>query len=365
MDFKFDLMDDNEKNIVSHNEEDISFLTNKIQNILDIVFDGNSSKCKIHTFSNRISFSCPYCGDTLKNKYKYRGNVFFENWKYKCFNCGTHKKLQDFILDFKSKTDISNTDYWKLISFKSKNYASINEFFEIENYKDFFIVEYQKWSDKNNLISVLDHPEALKYLQDRLIPEEFLKKLKFNKQKNCIIIPNTIKYNDIEYLIAYSDKPLKIFKNTSKYILHNFSSIFKYDEKFDMSNYQNFDYISNMYRFFDLNLNNKIIICEGYFDSLFLKNSCALSGANKKVPFEGEFYYLFDNDNTGNNLSIKYLKESQYVFKWKQFINDFKLPSKIKDINECVIKLKEKNINFMDIDIYSYFTNQKIDLYWI
>ena len=54
---------------------------------------------------NAWRFSCCYCGDSLKNSRKTRGNIYFKNHNYmfKCFNCGISKSIQDFIKDIDPK----------------------------------------------------------------------------------------------------------------------------------------------------------------------------------------------------------------------------------------------------------------------
>lgn len=53
---------------------------------------------------NAWRFSCVYCGDSLKDPKKTRGNIYFKNYKllYKCFNCGISKSIQEFIQDMDS-----------------------------------------------------------------------------------------------------------------------------------------------------------------------------------------------------------------------------------------------------------------------
>lgn len=59
-------------------------------------------------------FSCNYCGDSLKNPKKTRGNIYMNNYKfrYKCFNCGVSKSISEFIKDLDpnlhSKYEIEN-----------------------------------------------------------------------------------------------------------------------------------------------------------------------------------------------------------------------------------------------------------------
>ena len=65
--------------------------------------------------------------------------------------------------------------------------------------------------------------------------------------------------------------------------------------------------------------------------------------------------YLLDNDVAGKNKSLKLLKTGCYVFNWKLFIKDNKLPASIKDINDSYMYLKRDELFSID-ELQKYFT---------
>lgn len=344
----------------------VEVLDDMLKTILDRIFDGDVIKSKVTKFSNRLTFSCPYCGDTHQKRFKYRGNIFFDNWKYKCFNCGILKTVGNFLQDFKDVANLSQSDIWKISSCQAIDYnpSRNTSFFDVDTFSAFFKLEYSEWVKDMDLDDIEVGSEIYSYLRGRKIPKMFIRDIKYNAIKDALVIPNLVKFGDKDYIISYSDRPF--VDRGSKYIIHNFKSLIEFDESWDDNEYENFNYIANMYRFFNLNFSKRIIICEGYFDSLFLPNACSLSGANKMIPFDGEFHFLFDNDKTGLVNSIKYLKDNRgFVFKWKSFLEDYDLKSDIKDINDSVIELYKNGIDYRTVDFYKYFTNDKLDLLWL
>ena len=65
-----------------------------LQPILDHRFPSDNAKRAIRPHTDRITFSCPYCGDSMQSSWKQRGNLILtgkHKHHYKCFNCGTYK----------------------------------------------------------------------------------------------------------------------------------------------------------------------------------------------------------------------------------------------------------------------------------
>ena len=78
-------------------------------------------------------------------------------------------------------------------------------------------------------------------------------------------------------------------------------------------------------------------------------------------------YFLIDNDSTPDTQKkkIELLISGEYVFCWKWFINDFKLPKREKwDINDVCIYLNKSEYCFDELQ--KYFTNSIYDkIYFI
>ena len=107
-------------------------------------------------------------------------------------------------------------------------------------------------------------------------------------------------------------------------------------------------------------MSSMITIMEGPIDSLGIPNSIALQGASKSLNgfFDNmeNVRFLFDNDKTGKEMSIKKLKEHKQIFLWSSYLKMKNIKEKIKDIND----LQKKD--YIDINlIEKCFSNDEFD----
>ena len=70
---------------------DMNYIESKIQNILNREFKDIPQKRVIKRFPtnsnpDRLNFACPICGDSERTLSKKRGNLYFKNMQYICFN---------------------------------------------------------------------------------------------------------------------------------------------------------------------------------------------------------------------------------------------------------------------------------------
>ena len=83
-------------------------VTNAVQQILLESFNAGG-KTQIRDMRGRLTFACPYCGDSSKDEHKKRGNLFWDSLKYHCYNdgCKKHRSLDFFLKDFGFKDSLS------------------------------------------------------------------------------------------------------------------------------------------------------------------------------------------------------------------------------------------------------------------
>ena len=85
-----------------------------LQPILDQRFVGEYQKTKIQPHIDRITFACPYCGDSMKLSHAKRGNFIlsgkFKGY-FKCHNCGEFKQITNFFKDFKTELKLDAINY--------------------------------------------------------------------------------------------------------------------------------------------------------------------------------------------------------------------------------------------------------------
>lgn len=235
-------------------------------------------------------------------------------------------------------------------------------------YKEYILNLYKGSSLKNNENSLpiiekekYNEKEDVKYFMPILKGEGKL----FEDAKNiCIsrMIPKDIwKYWCVATGGTFKNRLIIPYFNGKK--IYNWQARAIYD-------YQPIKYISrkgddlnNIYNFYGVDKSKPVVVLEGVIDSLFVKNSIAISGAKKnkndlieQIPYK---YFMMDGgiDKGGKETSLKLLQRGEYVFSWKSFCLDFNISLKQKlDVNNVVLFLnKPEGFNFKELE--KYFTN--------
>lgn len=339
---------------VSNTELDINFVKNKLLIILKKRFS-EYHKHDILTYDNRLAISCPYCGDSSDNINKKRGNLYYDTLEYHCYNCNYHtnitKLFSDFLDDF-NKSDILYVNSFKKITY-SKTTHNLLDFDMINNIGiDKNLLELEM---KFNL-----NKKALKYLKDRHQNDFDL--YSYDKKDDSIIIYNINKSNN--KVIGYVKRLLN--NSNYKYISYDINKIYKILNLTENDDINKINKISLIFNILNVDLYKKITIFEGPFDANLFNNSIAISGVNKSFPFDGDnLRYFFDNDKPGMLQSMKLLKDGKYVFLWKKFLHDLKIDHvSLKDITDIFKYIKNNNLK-VSIDFEKYFSNEKLDLYYL
>ena len=126
----------------------------------------------------------------------------------------------------------------------------------------------------------------------------------------------------------------------------------------------NLDRLSGIFNIMNINISLPLTIMEGPIDSLAIPNSIALQGASKQL--EGFFdnienvRYLYDNDKTGKDMSLKRLKEHKTVFLWEQYLQEMHTKEKVKDLND----LQKKDLFSLE-KAEGCFSNDEFDAMYI
>lgn len=336
----------------------INIIIDKVQSILNKRFDDrNKHHIKIHT--NRINFACPYCGDSMKNSNKKRGNIILEGKHsgfYKCFNCSVFKTVTSFFSDYKVSLDLDIIDY--ISNHLGDLRSSFSEKYDISLLLDIELIEKyaidrQELIKKFMLVEIIDSP-VRSWLRSRLQFQE--EKFLYNPAKNYLLILNLTPSGKI---LGFQKRGFNLKSYEPKYLTYKLSKI---SEGFKMGKIpEEFDSISVLFNITLLNFNMPITLFEGGMDSFLFKNSIALSGVNKIFPIDIPIRYWFDKDLTGVNQAIKKLENKQPVFLWERFIRDYNIPySKKLDLNDILIYFKKNNIKTPLFE--NYFSDDPLDL---
>jgi len=281
--------------------------------------------------------SCPYCGDSQKNKTKARGYIFQKgnDLIYKCHNCGVGANVGNFV----KHLDGSLHREYVLEKFKSgesNNSYSANTILNIQPPK-FDRVEKAKVFEHAEWLSRLPSEHyCLEYAVKRKIPEKFYDKLLFTQHYSQFVttlIPNHGKqilddarlvipyYNEYNELIAVSGRALETSDKTLRYVT------IRTNESEDKL----------VYGMDRVDLNEPVRIVEGPIDSLFLKNCLASGDANLALTAKNisakEKILIFDREPRNKEI-VKMMQDAiklEYnVVIWPDNIQG-------KDINEMIM----------------------------
>jgi transcription elongation factor Elf1 len=287
--------------------------------------------------TNLFNASCPYCGDSQKNKTKARLYIFEKKGGLfvKCHNCGVSTNAGNLI----KQVDGALYKEYVLERYKSgetNNARSANTTLNITPPR-FDKIAKQKVFEHGEWLSNLPSGHfCLEYATKRQIPLKFYDKLLFTPHYNQFVttlIPNHGKqilddarlvipfYDEYNDLIAVSGRALETSDKTLRYVTIRTKES---DDKL----------IYGMNR---VNLSQTVKIVEGPIDSLFLKNCVASGDANLSLAaknIDAEKKVLIFDREPRNKEIVKMMQDAiklgHNVVIW---------PSTIvgKDINEMVM----------------------------
>ena len=365
-------------------------IKNKIQEILNKKFANDSYiKRKIDVYHDRLNFSCVCCGDSLSDIRKKRGNLYLDTLVYHCYNCGEHMGINTLLHRFGE--ELSNEDKIAVheIQQNAKKFekrVSSSQSSMSMTLLDKLAIPKVILFKQLGIISPYKDATASNYLKSRMINIKDWKYFAYNPLTKELYILNTSPSDRvIGFQIRQLDPKSHKQRYTSSRLTKIYSDVFnkdingiverlllkeslgqKYiDEEDGVENIvANLDRLSGIFNIMNVNLSQPLTIMEGPIDSLAIANSIALQSAAKHL--DGFFdevenvRYLFDNDKTGKEMSLKKMKNHKTVFLWGQYLDMIKSKTNIKDIND----LQKQNLFNIDI-IEKCFSNDEFDAMYI
>ena len=333
-------------------------LLHLLKPILEARFPGNIGKQQIRPYRDRISFACPYCGDSMKSNHKKRGSFIlegkFKNF-YKCHNCEEFKRIDKFFEDFKINLDLSVINYIAQGIENFGNYTNAKydmSLFVDMDMIDKYAIDRQEFLQCFGLSEVKESP-VWSWLKNRLQYDD--SKFMYNAKYNYILILNLTPSGRI--LGAQK----RFFRGENKYLTYKIGKLYEAMKKDPSIIPDEIDTISQLFNICLLDYSKPITLFEGPFDAFLFRNSCANAGANKSFPIEIPLRFFYDDDKTGIRKSIEKINEGDEVFLWSKLKADLELPYRKKwDLNDLLIYLHEKGLkapNFND-----YFSDDELDI---
>jgi len=295
------------------------------------------------------NFSCPLCNEG-KSPQKRRGwillaGVKYDHNTYMCHNCLPEgMSVRKFISlvdpslfnkykDFEKKKYIEDIKSGKIHN--KKKYININPDNELKEKPKYIFPLNSK------TFIPLDDPkaiDALEYCKKRKIPDSIIKTLYY--------VPNK-KYSFGEMLIfplRYDQENMYGFQGRSinKKRFHTFMPNTSY----------------KVYNLFDVDKTSIVYVFESIIDSFVVSNSIAMLGADLSKPVLNllpKRVFVFDNDRTGEEKTLKYIQKGEKCFIWPQGI-------KAKDFGELIEKNIDRSVlrKLIKDNIYSGFKGETL-----
>lgn len=331
-----------------------------VQPILDQRFPESFQKRKVISHHDRISFACPYCGDSMKLAHAKRGNFILKGKHrnyFKCHNCGMFKRIDSFFKDFhvELKLDAVNYVMDNLGDFKTLDNSKydMSIFMDMENL-DKFAIDRQELINRFGLVEVKGTP-VWSWLNNRLQYDE--SKFLYSPNKNYLLILNLTKTGKI--LGAQK----RLFKGVNRFETYKLTKLYSELDKELICDDEEINYLDTISMIFNICLINfakPVTLFEGPMDAFLFKNSIANTGANKEIPIDIPLRYFYDSDETGRKKSFQHLNTNEEVFLWEKLKYDINFPYRKKwDLNDILIYLKTNNINVPLFD--NYFSSDPLD----
>jgi hypothetical protein len=367
-------------------ELDKDYIKNKIQKILNNTHN-NPNKREIKEFHDRLNFACPICGDSNKVSTKKRGNLYFKNLMFKCFNNGCHMSFIKLCKEF--NVDIDIEDRLNLY-----NYIDNNTYYTPEN-DDFVLSSLNRLIEIDKLVDFYNtHPEFkilnIKPIQKNSVVHQYLL-LNRNITQYDNLYQAEFKHSDkwIEPVVLILNKHkslilgmqirnLKEDKNKRFYKIYDFGMIYNDmfpNEQLDEFELLNYNKLSHFFNILNVDFSKPVTIFEGYFDSYFFPNSIGVIGTNTDLTFllkddSLDIRFFYDNDKAGYNEAIKQLNNGYKVFLWRllfknilknkpdKYSAQFRL-LKIKDLNKLAVETKKSPYQLLSLE--DYFSKDEFD----
>lgn len=357
--------------IKSVNEESLwTKIIEALRLVLASEFTSEIKRTPVH-HKDRVSFACVYCGDSLKDPRKKRGNLFVSTMQYHCFNgdCNAHMSIYDFLKERNMLSTFSVEEQFHMKEIGTKRALDIKKLKSSLGLETFFSddilnlsIDRSVFMEKMNLQEIKGS-RIEKYLLDRLQRDFF--KFGWDARRNLLYLFNLD--SSRSRIIGCQ---VKTFKKKTPYLTWKLSKIHEQLGLFKEENRESLerlDFLSPIFGILQVDLNKPMTIFEGPLDSFLFPNSVGICSAKNSLPFDVEgSRYFYDNDDTGREWSLRRIQEGKSVFLWRKFLEENELSSflhKIKDLNDLLIFLKtekRKCKRFVD-----YFSDDKYDAIWI
>jgi len=345
-------------------------ISSKVSSILGQNFNGE--KAQLRVFRDRLNFACPYCGDSHENQHKKRGNLYFNNLFFHCFNCSKHVNLVSFFKDHNQSVNSTDDlsfylDYIRenQVIKVTKDYLEVNVFSHLREYS----ISLKEVKQKLRLVNASENLKLEKYLKARFM-HRHLDQFMYDAYRDQLYIFNLTP--DRKSTVGWQIRNFK--ESRTKYISYNIEKInhLVLEKSINLSEDEiaKMNTMSLYFGIFQTDFTRPVSIFEGVIDSLLISNSIAITGADKPTEMFDDIStvrYFFDNDVKGRRIMESKLKRRKKVFMWNKILRDYKIQPRlaelksVKDLSDLVEYCwKTKNDAIKNLD--RYYTENPLDI---
>lgn len=369
----------------------IEEITAFVETVLRKRFHDVLEKQKIDGSSDRkLNFACPICGDSQKKVSKKRGNLYLDTKHYKCFNdgCMAYMSLSEFVAKMSREHGIMLPSFVLEDGFKAtptpkKTENRLIRFLTSDTSQLVTISEVINRFSLKRLDMVPDTSIAYQYIKSRYLHliKDYGDFLYTDSQDNKVFIFNFDKKSG--KLLGFAMRTLNE-SISQKYIIRSYTDLTQIFSQLGISKQlvDDANFLNNYFNILNIDFSKPIRITEGQFDSMFIDNAIATSGATKARSIFAELgaksatQVIFDRDKAGKTQMMNFIKQGYSVFLWNKAIGDLKKKystkddllnlTKVKDINDLFKFLQTRDTNHsiekFNVWINGYFSESIFDL---
>ena len=371
-------------------ELDKGYVKSKIQEVLNHAHS-ESRKQDIREYPERLNFACPICGDSEKVVSKKRGNLYYKNMMYICFNedgCSRSflKLLKTFNIpiDLDKKVDIYNYIDTNATYRRDDNFVvqRLDKLMDINEIAEFFNshseTEFDDFGPIKKNSRVFQNLKYERFISDFTNLYEAKYRISSKWIEPVIIILNKSgdKVLGMQVRNLKSEKKKRLFKTYNFEKLYN---ILHKDDPLDEIEALSYNKFSNFYNILNVDWEKPVTVFEGYLDSIFYPNSIGAIGINSTEDMnfllenddDLKIQFFYDQDNIGVRKASQKLDKGYNVFLWQKLVEKLIANKKdkykakryalqIKDLNFLAQEMKSFN-PYDKLKLVEYFSNDEFD----
>lgn len=319
-------------------------------------------KREIRQYHNRLTFSCPVCGDSADRR-KRRGNMWLDTMWYTCFNCDARMSLVSFLDRFGVSVDL---DVRMDVMRRATEFRRTHE--------NTTLPENMRWAHSlkrlvkkseqggtrlHDMQPLRQGSRQWDYVQARRIPQDALTDIyqaeiaKPKKAGGFWYDPVVLALNrrDDELLgLQMRNLQQGQYRTFNTYNWSTLNNEFGLGAEVDPTNAARFDLLAGIFGITRIDPCKVVTVFEGYFDSLFAPNSIATMGSGRDefvqplIDAGLDLRFFFDNDREGARKTEKWMAKGLPCFQWKAWIDNMaKRSSNPIKIKHALLQSKDLN----------------------